>query len=254
MLSKIGIVDDTGEVLARVRETAPEDAVVVAVSPEDAATGMLAALAVNPAADGAAAAVRAAAAAQDTLIGLLADAIDCREGIAMGGSRRLCDHATRFAQALGLSLEDQFTLERGAMLHDIGKLCIPNDVLLKNTVLTYDEWMLVQRHTELGARLLRDRGFCPGVAEIVGGHHECYDGTGYPKGIERDAIPPFARIMKILDVYCAMTSPRHYRKTTSSHEDAVEHLASERGKHLDPDYIDVFLDGQIGQPPATTEP
>jgi len=194
--------------------------------------------------------VLAAASAQETLLGLLADAIDCREGIPLGGSRRVCEHAGRFAKALGLSAEETLLLERGALLRDIGKLTISNDVLLKNSVLTYDEWILLQKHAALGAALLEERGFCAAVADMIRGHHECYDGTGYPDGIERDAIPRFARVMKILDVYCAMTSPRHYRKTHSTHEQAIEHLASERGKHFDPELIDVFINGDVGRTDA----
>jgi putative two-component system response regulator len=88
------------------------------------------------------------------------------------------------------------------------------------------------------------------TAEVILTHHECYDGTGYPKGLEKDAIPRLGRIMKILDVYCAMTSPRHYREGHATHEEAVEHLKSERGKHFDPELIDVFLEKDIGRTPA----
>ena len=247
MLKHIGVVGKAEGLEARLQVAAPGEVLVSQLGGADAAPGMLSAIAVDATADGAAEAVLAAASTQEALLGLLADAVDCREGIALGGSRRVCDHASRFAKALALGAKEQLRLERGALLRDIGKLSISNEVLLKNTVLTYDEWILLQQHTELGVKLLEERGICTGVTDIVGCHHECYDGTGYPKGIERDAIPRDARIMKILDVYCAMTSPRHYRKTQSTHESAVEYLSSERGKHFDPELIDVFLDGNIGQ-------
>ncbi|MBI2421950.1 MAG: HD domain-containing protein [Candidatus Hydrogenedentes bacterium] len=179
---------------------------------------------------------------------LLADAIDCREGLLSGSSRRLQEHAVRFAQALGLSPGDRLTLERGALLHDIGKIAIPNDVLLKKSVLSYDEWLLLQDHTRLGVELLRQRGVGLDVVEIVQSHHECYDGTGYPDKLEGENIPYLARVMKIIDVYCAMTSPRHYRTTHATHEKAIDYLKSEQGKHYDGAMIDVFLAKNIGEP------
>lgn len=193
-------------------------------------------------------AVLAAARNQEVLFGLLADALDCREGVLAGSCVRVCEHAARFADALGLSPEEKSVLERGAMLRDIGKVLVPNEILLKASVLDYDDWILLQSHTKLGAELLMERGFCADVADVVGKHHECWDGTGYPDGLERDEIPYLARAMRILDVYCAMTSPRHYRKEHSTHEQAVDHLQEERGKHFDADLVDVFLEHEVGRP------
>ncbi len=175
---------------------------------------------------------------QDAVLHLLSDAVDAREGIHAGSGKRLQEHAVRMAQALNLSAADQCTLERGAIFHDIGKIAISNEVLLKKSVLDYDEWLLLQQHTDLGAELL----------EIVRCHHECWDGDGYPNKLEGEAIPYLARIMKLLDVYCAMTSPRHYRSTYASHAQAVEYLQSERGKHYDAALVDVFLSNDVGQP------
>ncbi len=187
-------------------------------------------------------------AGQEALLGLLADAIACRENIPLGASERVRQHAARFAQALGLDPETQLTLERGALLRDIGKLKIPNDVLLKKSVLSYDDWLLLQAHTKLGAELLEERRVFTDILDIVHYHHECYDGDGYPGNLEGGDIPRLARIMKIIDVYCAMTSPRHYRESQPSHDDAIEYLKSERGKHYDPKLLDVFLEAEVGQP------
>ncbi len=247
MLKQIGIVGESAQIEAQLRSAAPDEVVVSRIESGQIDSGLVSALVVDGVSEDAPQAILRAAATHEALLGLLADAIDCREGIALGGSRRVCDHATRFARALGLNSEEQILLERGALLRDIGKLSISNEVLLKNKVLTYDEWILLQQHTCLGVKLLEERSFCTGVADIVHRHHECYDGTGYPDGIERDEIPRFARIMKILDVYCAMTSPRHYRKTHNTHESAVEYLLSERGKHFDPELIDVFIGENIGR-------
>lgn len=181
------------------------------------------------------------------LLGLIADAVDCREGMPLGSSERVREHAMRFAEALHLGPDDCMALERGALLRDIGKIGIPNDVLLKKTVLDYDEWTLIRRHPVIGAEILRERGLCGDVLDIVQYHHESYDGDGYPERLERDDIPLLARIMRILDTYCAMTSPRHYRTTQASPEEALAHLQSEHGKHFDPDLVDVFLDAGIGK-------
>jgi len=182
------------------------------------------------------------------LLQLFAEAVDAREGMLTGSARRLEAHATRFAQALELDNAARLTLERGALLRDIGKIRIANDVLMKNSVLTYDEWILLQQHTHLGAQLLQELDFATDVIEIVRHHHESYDGDGYPSRLEGEAIPLLARAMKILDSYCAMTSPRHYRATHSTHEEAIAYLESERGKHFDPALVDVFIQHNIGEP------
>jgi putative nucleotidyltransferase with HDIG domain len=189
----------------------------------------------------------------EALLGLLADAVASREGIALGSSQRVRRHAARFAEALQLTADEQLVLERGALLRDIGKVKIHNDVLLKLSVLSYDDWILLQQHTHLGATLLEERNVGADVLDIVRYHHECYDGDGYPDNLEGEAIPYFARIIKIVDVYCAMTSPRHYRKTQTSHEDALAYLKSERGKHYDPELMDVFVNAEIGRPVDTGE-
>ena len=186
--------------------------------------------------------------AQESLLQLLSDAVDSREGIKAGSGRRLQAHAARMAQALGLSASEQHTLERGALLHDIGKIRISNEVLLKKSVLDYDEWLLLQQHTDLGADLLESAGICTDVVDIVRYHHECWDGDGYPHKLEGENIPYLARIMKLLDVYCAMTSPRHYRSTFANHEQAAEYLQNERGKHYEAALVDAFLANDIGQP------
>lgn len=184
----------------------------------------------------------------DALFTLLSEAIDAREGHVHGSCARLCDHAIRLGKALKLSHDDLQTLERGALLHDIGKLRVSNDVLMKKSLLTYDEWIELRAHTTKGADLLREHGFEEGVIEIVQFHHEAWDGDGYPEHREQEAIPLLARIMKICDVFTAMTSPRHYRPGIPSIDDALAHLKDERGKHFDPALVDAFLDNNIGQP------
>jgi len=182
----------------------------------------------------------------EELLRLIAEAVDCREGFSEGASVRVMEHATRFAVAIGLSPEDRLTLERGALVRDIGKIRIPNRVLLKEGVLTYDEWRMLQEHPHLGAEIVAKTRALKDVCDIVRNHHECYDGDGYPEALEGESIPYLARIMKLLDVYCAMTSPRHYRKGHSTHEEAIEYLRSEQGKHFDPQLVDVFINAEVG--------
>ena len=193
-------------------------------------------------------AVSAQALAHDSLLVLLAEAVDSREGLVKGSSERLRDHGTRFAQALGLSDDDRSALERGALLHDVGKILLSNEVLLKKAVLNYDDWLLLQAHTTMGADLLQEHQIHADVIDIVRYHHECWNGEGYPQNLEKGAIPWLARIMKVLDVYCSMTSPRNYRSGHATHEQAVAHLKEERGERFDPELVDVFLKADIGRP------
>lgn len=181
------------------------------------------------------------------LLVLIAEAIDAREGLVTGASERLLDHATRFAEVINLNADDTLVLQRGALLHDLGKLRLSNDVLLKKNLLNYDEWALIRSHTHIGADLAAS---LPGLADldpVLRYHHENFDGTGYPDQLEGDAIPYLARIMKLLDVYCSMTSPRHYRQTVSTHDDAVDFIRAESGKHFDPELVDIFINRKIGQ-------
>lgn len=175
------------------------------------------------------------------ILELLAEAVDCRESFRPGSSKRLVEHATRFAKALSLSDDDRLLFERATLLRDIGKLRIPNDVLLKDGLLTYDEWRLIQDHTTIGAEMVEGMDGLGELADIIRSHHESYDGDGYPSKLEGEAIPYLARALKIIDVYCAMTSPRAYRTGVSSAADALSHLENEAGKHFDGDLIQIFI-------------
>jgi HD-GYP domain-containing protein (c-di-GMP phosphodiesterase class II) len=183
----------------------------------------------------------------ETVLLLLSEAIGAREGHVAGSARRVLDHATRMAAALGLEAGERSQLERAALLRAVGKLRISNEVLLKKSVLDYDEWLQIQQHPAMGAALLKELDLFADVAEIVEAHHEYYDGTGYPHKLERDAIPRLARALNLLDVYCAMTSPRHYRSGHATHAQGVEHLKSERGKHFDPAMVDAFIEHEVGR-------
>jgi putative nucleotidyltransferase with HDIG domain len=182
---------------------------------------------------------------QEQLLMLLAQAIDCREEFAPEASLRVWQHAQAFAEALGLSNADRLTLERGALIRDIGKLQIPNEILLKDAILSYDEWELIRQHPARGAAMVREMGGLEDTADIVLYHHECFDGSGYPEGLSGERIPLLGRVMKILDVYCAMTSRRHYRPGVSTAEEALAHLQAESGTRFDPELVRVFAEANL---------
>lgn len=185
-------------------------------------------------------------ASEDTLT-LLAEAIDSREELAPGSSLRVMDHAVRFGKALKLSAKDLRTLERGALLRDIGKIRIPNSVLLKYTILTHDEWDMIRKHTHLGGAIVKKVPSLKDIEPIVRYHHECWDGTGYPDELEGKKIPRLAQIVRIVDVFCAMTAMRHYRQNVHSLAQALEHIKSEAGKHFAPDLVKIFVEAKIGK-------
>lgn len=247
MLKRVAVVG-AGEIDPSLAEAARESGVQLVGMATDGVLPPGSGATMAPAAPEAMAAVLLQAAAHDGLLILLAEAVDSREGLVKGSSERIRDHATRFARALGLGADEQFALERGALLHDVGKILLSNEVLMKKAVLNYDDWLLLQAHTTMGADLLLEHQIHADVVDIVRYHHECWNGEGYPENLEKKAIPTLARIMKILDVYCSMTSPRHYRTGHASHEDAVKHLKEERGERYDPELVDVFLQEEIGKP------
>ncbi|MGC8737167.1 MAG: HD-GYP domain-containing protein [Candidatus Hydrogenedens sp.] len=177
----------------------------------------------------------------DSLFYLISDAIDAREGIPLGGAKRMVKIAKEIGKVLDLTENQLWILEHGCVLRDIGKLRISNEILLKKTVLTYDEWVLLKSHVHIGAHILKEYNIFPELAELIASHHECYDGDGYPEGLEGEQIPFLSRILKVLDVYCAMTSRRNYRTGVASREEALEYLLEERGKHFDPQIIDAFM-------------
>ncbi len=252
MIKRIAIVGDGEPFYEAVTEAAKgQDAQVVRVtSADDAPPGTTVVLAGCEDTGRALETALACGAQGEGLLCLLAEAIDCRESFRPGSSLRVRDHAMRFADALGLSEDDRFTLERGALIRDIGKLKVPNDTLLKEGLLTYEEWEILHKHPHFGADAVQDVPALKDTVDIVRRHHECYDGTGYPDGLEGDAIPYLARIVRIVDVYCAMTSKRHYRDGVSTHDEAAEHLRQEQGKHFDPELTQVFIDKQVGQSEA----
>lgn len=161
-------------------------------------------------------------------------------------ARRLSDHP-RFADEL--DGETILLLFKSAPLHDVGKVAIPDAILLKPGKLSAEEWVVMKRHCEYGrdaiaqaqAELGATGGFLHYASEIAYGHHERWDGSGYPQGLAGDAIPLAARLMAAADVYDALISRRVY-KPAYSHQQALAIIADGRGNHFDPDIIDALMD------------
>ena len=146
------------------------------------------------------------------------------------------------AGAIGLDRDEAETIELAAPLHDIGKIGIPDGILLKPAKLDEAEWGTMQRHPVIGHEILKGSAskYVRMGALIALGHHEKYDGSGYPNGLVADHIPLCARIVAIADVYDALTSVRPY-KTAWPNEQALEYVSSQRDKHFDPRLVDAFV-------------
>jgi putative nucleotidyltransferase with HDIG domain len=150
--------------------------------------------------------------------------------------RSIC---ARLGQEMGLGTDRIRDLELGAMLHDIGKCKIPDAILNKAGPLTADEWAVMRRHPEFGAEIVRKIDFLQGAVDVVGNHHEKYDGSGYPRGLRGDDIPLSARIFMVVDAYDTITSRRAYKEARSSDEALVE-IRRCAGTHFDPAVVEAF--------------
>src|SRR5690349_9686070 len=146
----------------------------------------------------------------------------------------------KLGKRMGLTLNDLIALEQGALLHDIGKVGVPDAVLLKPGSLTTDEWVRMRAHVGHGLRIIDGVEFLAGARFVVGQHHEKYDGTGYPHKLRGDAIHIHARIFAVADAYDAIRSDRPYR-AGQPHEVACEEICANSGTHFDPRVVNAFM-------------
>ena len=172
----------------------------------------------------------------------LALAIEARDPSTNGHCERLAQHAVRLGRTLGLGGEDLDALHRGGFLHDVGKVGVPDAVLLKAGPLTADEFAMMKRHTEIGDALCAPLQSLRRVRPIIRGHHERLDGSGYPDRLRGDDVPLLAHIVGIVDVFDALTSLRPYR-TALSNDQAGRYLLEQAaaGKFARR-YVEAFLD------------
>lgn len=176
---------------------------------------------------------------EETLLGLVA-ALDLREHNTRLHSQRVREYTELIADRLGVNEKMKREIGFGALLHDVGKIAVPDQILLKPDKLTDQEWVEMRKHPEAGYRIVKRIGFLKDAAEIVYAHHEQFDGSGYPRGIKSESIPLGARMFMVADVYDALTSERPYR-SPMTYEEAATEIRKLSGSHFDPVVVDTFM-------------
>ncbi|MEW5938138.1 MAG: HD domain-containing phosphohydrolase [Chloroflexota bacterium] len=167
-------------------------------------------------------------------------ALDMRDRDTEGHTRRVTELTERLAVALNIGEAERVHIRRGAMLHDIGKLGVPDRILLKEGSLTDEEWAIIRQHPEMALKMLKPIAHLEPSLDIPYCHHEKWDGSGYPRGLKGDKIPLAARIFAVVDVFDALTSDRPYRRAWTVQQ-ALEHIRAEKGRHFDPAIVDIFI-------------
>jgi putative two-component system response regulator len=177
-------------------------------------------------------------------VNVLAQTIEAKDKFTFGHCDRMRDICFQVAIFLNLPLEELETLLFAALLHDFGKIRIPEALLNKNGRLTEEEFNLVKTHAQIGEKILEAIPPLSHIADIIGAHHENYDGTGYPKGLKQEEIPLLARIISLVDTFDAMISDRPYRKGQPL-ENVLEELKKVAGAQLDPQLVSMFIDNKL---------
>jgi hypothetical protein len=176
----------------------------------------------------------------DTTLKALSAALDAKDAATEGHSERVARLTVAIAREMQVPEEKLIDVERGALLHDVGKIGVPDEVLRKPATLTRKEWQAMRQHPLLAGALVSKVGFLEGALPILLYHHERYDGGGYPFGLAADRIPVEARVFAVVDAYDAMTSDRPYRKAVS-HDEALKEITANSGSQFDPDAVEAFL-------------
>jgi putative nucleotidyltransferase with HDIG domain len=167
-------------------------------------------------------------------------ALDLRDRETEGHSQRVAEFTLRLARAMSVEEADLVHIRRGALLHDIGKLGIPDHILLKPGPLDEDEREIIQKHPAIAFEMLAPIAYLRPALDIPYCHHEKWDGTGYPRGLKGEQIPLAARIFAVVDVWDALISDRPYRGGWTT-EKARAYLLEQAGAHLDPRAVAAFL-------------
>jgi len=176
---------------------------------------------------------------EETLLGLVS-ALDLREHNTGLHSQRVREYTELIADRLGVDAKMKREIGFGALLHDVGKIAVPDQILMKPDNLTDEEWAVMRKHPEAGYRIVKRIGFLKDAAEIVYAHHEQYNGEGYPRGLKGENIPIGARVFMVADVYDALTSERSYHRAMT-YEEAAAEIKRLRGSHFDPSVVDTFM-------------
>lgn len=181
---------------------------------------------------------------EETIINVmksLTTALDAKDHYTAGHSERVAELSVKIGKLMGLEQDELLVLERGAILHDIGKLVVDRSYISKPGPLTKEEFAVMASHPELGAKILTPMDFLDEELDIVLRHHESWDGSGYPKGLKGEQIGLLPSIVAVADVYDALTSDRSYR-TAWSKEQALEEIKALRSKKFNPLVVDILLD------------
>ena len=186
----------------------------------------------------------------------LSNAVEARDAYTGKHAERVAAYGMEISRAIGLRLADGHAVEFGFLLHDIGKVAIPDAILYKPGKLTEKERALMAQHPVIGSEIVRDIDFLGDATKVVRSHHERWDGSGYPAGLEGDQIPTVGRICAVCDVYDALLSRRSYKQSWTP-QAALAEIKRGSGSHFDPELVDAFLriaanlTGEIG---AADEP
>ncbi len=180
-------------------------------------------------------------------------ATEARDPYTAGHSLRVALHALRLGKGMGLSLPQLRALAHGALVHDVGKIEVPDAILNKPGPLTAEERRMVERHPTTGYRMCSRLGFLKEELDVIRHHHERWDGTGYPDRLAGEAIPLLARILAVVDVYDALTSERSYRQAWS-HDQAFAYILQQAGTQFDPECVKAWSQLVAGARPAERAP
>lgn len=175
-----------------------------------------------------------------SVIQTLVRTVEAKDQYTRGHSERVAQYAAGIATKMGMSRDDVNFIRQAAILHDIGKIGVQDDILNKRGSLTDEERRIVNQHPEVGEEIIKPVALLPQLASVIRGHHERYDGTGYPDRLKGEAINIFSQIICVADSYDAMTSTRAYRRARTRAE-ALEEIRKNRGTQFDPRVVDAFL-------------
>lgn len=167
------------------------------------------------------------------------EAADAKDSFTIGKSRKVTFYTMKMVKALNLDVDTANKIELAAMLHDIGMIGVPDEIIYKVDNLSNEDWKEIKKHVQHGVRILEDIKQLKDVVEIIKYHHEYYNGKGYPAGLKGKEIPIGSRIISIADAYDAMTSPRAYRNSKTP-EQTIEILKNMKGIQFDSQLVDVF--------------
>jgi putative two-component system response regulator len=170
----------------------------------------------------------------------LSHALDLRDRETEGHSRRVTELTVQLAKAMGISEGEITHYRRGALLHDMGKIGVPDSILHKPDTLTEEEWVIMRKHPRLAYDMLYPIEYLRPALDIPYSHHEKWDGSGYPRGLKGEGIPMSARLFAIADVWDALTSDRPYRAAWSE-EEALAYIREQADKHFDPKVVELFF-------------